>query len=607
MLSYHEVPIKLGYAGPDQAVKKLVEDLERQLNRVLSETSWSIQEVNNALTGEAPEGLGFLTSATDIVSNDRVIGTRVEVQAQQHSDLYELRWKREGDPDSAWKYQVQASPNISVEVVPPGPIEIQMRYRPTPLSEWSDWTDVVTVSPAKTEAVLNPASNLSVQEAEKGILLTWSIAKVWQYQQIRVYRNTSNDFSTATAIADLDGLSTKYLDQDATALTDLWYWVVGVTEDGLESDEVGPAGPIQRGTVAHLNVVEGSGQDVATITDCESTTGWSVESGAGVTIDVGQPYEGTYSLKISIPTGVTAVVRYTPASTLDFTTRDILSWWIRRSNARMEATYTVRIHDTVNGTSSVEKSRPYTADQWYRHSWITSGNDASVDYIEFEITAKSTGSVNVFIDLVKQRTSTPPTRVVATFPGGTINMYPPICHGNGPFPLKGSTVYSQNTGTVTETVPDGEVWHIDVVRAGTNSYIQVNGNTITAVDEDVYLNGCWLGPGDTLAMVTGGNRLTVLVSKYELVDYAVPLAGATLVDGTTSYTVPDGNILEITRIDGLASNNLTWWDSAGSTYRALVTAGLDEDPKRLLIDEGEVIAGGGTLYLFGILWRLKED
>jgi len=108
-------------------------------------------------------------------------------------------------------------------------------------------------------------------------------------------------------------------------------------------------------------------------------------------------------------------------------------------------------------------------------------------------------------------------------------------------------------------------------------------------------------------MVTGGNRLTVLVSKYELVDYAVPLAGATLVDGTTSYTVPDGNILEITRIDGLASNNLTWWDSAGSTYRTLVTSGLDEDPKRLLIDEGEVIAGGGTLYLFGILWRLKED
>jgi hypothetical protein len=472
------------------------------------------------------------------------------------------------------------------------------------VSKWSEETAVATEGKSVGSM---PPENLSVTLAEHGILLDWDASPDADVVGYNIYRGTDTTFANATLIRS-GHRSTAYVDQEVTQLSDYYYWVTAVNSSGIESEEAGPVGPQQRTTVAHLSVIEGSGQDIATITDCETTTGWSIVSGAGVTISASTlAYEGRYSIKVYIPASTTARVRFTPTSTLDFTARDILFWWIRRSNGRNKATYTVYINDTVNGESSIEKARPYNADIWFRHSWITDGTDASIDRIDFEFTSTAAGATVFYLDLIQYAASTPPTRVTAAFPGGTVNIYPPICPANGPFPLKDSAVYTYGTGTSTVTVPDGEIWHLDVVKAGTYAYLQVNGNAITTADEDTYLNGCWLAPGDDLTFVTGESTLRVLISKYEAVDYAVPIPGATLVDATTSYTVPTGSFLELTRIDGLALSDLQRYYPSLAVWRNLIAAGLNEVPPRIVFDEDESIRGSGTLYLFGILWRLKED
>ena len=76
---------------------------------------------------------------------------------------------------------------------------------------------------------------------------------------------------------------------------------------GIFMDENDPTEP------GDIKIVKGT---VEILDDCDSDAAWSVESGAGVTIEVdnSQVYEGTGSIKVTVPPSTTAVIKATKSA-----------------------------------------------------------------------------------------------------------------------------------------------------------------------------------------------------------------------------------------------------------------------------------------------------
>lgn len=76
--------------------------------------------------------------------------------------------------------------------------------------------------------------------------------------------------------------------------------------------------------------------------DCDAITQWSVHSGAGVTVtlDNADVHEGTGSVKVFIPAGVTAIVKATKSSgSWDLSSHKYLKAWLKPSRGTLTSMY----------------------------------------------------------------------------------------------------------------------------------------------------------------------------------------------------------------------------------------------------------------------------
>jgi len=106
---------------------------------------------------------------------------------------------------------------------------------------YSDWVEASITTPINDE-ISAPTTLTAGSQPPRGIVLHWiasSSANVFSYE---VYRNTTDDISSATKIGESQ--STVYFDNNLNAGTTYYYWVRAVSTSGRYSDFVGPVDAI---------------------------------------------------------------------------------------------------------------------------------------------------------------------------------------------------------------------------------------------------------------------------------------------------------------------------------------------------------------------------
>jgi hypothetical protein len=196
-------------------------------------------------------------------------------------------------------------------------------------------------------------------------------------------------------------------------------------EEEYATLEEGEDDPIEPG---EIKVIKGT---ILELDDCDSITQWSVHSGAGVTIelDESQVYEGTGSIKVTVPVGITAIIKCTKSSgSWDLTTYKYLKVVLRAENATPncnlyfgEAAY----NEQNLGAFTMSPS-------WVQKSWDISGISAAsrnAATIFAVYIPNASGVVRTFhIDYVFADPG--PSQVKAFDGDKVIQLYPKICTGH---------------------------------------------------------------------------------------------------------------------------------------------------------------------------------
>jgi hypothetical protein len=165
--------------------------------------------------------------------------------------------------------------------------------------------------------------------------------------------------------------------------------------------------------------------------NCDSLTGWSVESGAGVTVelDTSENVEGTGSIKITVPEAITGVVKYTkPTGSWDLSGQGMLKISIRVDGLHIEGATTDDVALCFGETAYNEQTKelldvPYAG--WTDYFWnikpIADASKNAVTIFAVRIQNTGTGAMTVRVDDVRLLSS---TRVEIMRPEGLTRLFP---------------------------------------------------------------------------------------------------------------------------------------------------------------------------------------
>ncbi len=234
--------------------------------------------------------------------------------------------------------------------------------------------------------------------------------------------------------------------------------------DGTDPDQPGDI-KIVKGTVLELD-------------DCDATTIWTVQSGAGVTIslDNAKVREGTGSIKVNVPAGITAIVKATKASgSWDISLHNYLRFSLSQKGGPLT---TMTGFKAYFGETAYNDQGPQALTapgiSWTDYGWLISGIAAAsrnaVTIVAFEATAPVGAS---FFNIDYVYAAPGPSKIKAYDGDATIQLSPKFQSG----------IY-----TATTEAPRT----ITLNKSGTPSHIRIQNITTgdaTANDEVVWYSG----------------------------------------------------------------------------------------------------------------------
>jgi hypothetical protein len=173
-----------------------------------------------------PVTTGFTLTNTGLISSD---GTYVPsivaswgVVGDAAVTMYELQWKAQGATE--WKSVLIAGRTFEVYPTVPG-TTYNFRVRSRSPSQVSDWLTADVVVP-NDSTIPGLPSNFIITNGIKSIALNWINHPDKDYAATEIYRNTVNNFSTASLIASVRG--TSYLDSPLIVGATYHYWLRAV-------------------------------------------------------------------------------------------------------------------------------------------------------------------------------------------------------------------------------------------------------------------------------------------------------------------------------------------------------------------------------------------
>ncbi len=233
---------------------------------------------------------------------------------------------------------------------------------------------------------------------------------------------------------------------------------------------------------------------VIELNDCDSDTGWSVVSGAGVTIelDTTKIKEGIGSLRIYVPANINGIVKYTkPSGSWDISAKKYIRMWTYLEtigggfeNATCYAYFGEIVYDEQGPTQMI------ATNMWYQTSWNISGiavgsKDAvTLLGIRLDNTGRTYGKY-LYVDYI---IASPGISQVKAFDGDKIiNLYPKVYVGT----------YTGD-GQSSRTIPfprKGTPSRIEVLRnGGTDLFLWINGMTASYCHE-IGSTNAWITTG----------------------------------------------------------------------------------------------------------------
>ncbi|MBI1179096.1 MAG: hypothetical protein GC201_00960 [Alphaproteobacteria bacterium] len=217
--------------------------------------SWtpSTEEGDPAPAGDRVAQAGLTAPTIDSISVDfgknsqgRLI---IDITAPDRNDLtWWVHWKASTDTDygPANKYKDKAS-GASVElktdlILLDESLDVQVKYSYGDGRE-SDWSDAYTLDSTTDYAQPDHPKSVDASKSGSDVTVDWKAPSAY-VTEVRVFRNTSNNFGTATdisgAIPSSPSLNQTYLDAGLAA-DSYWWWVVAYSAGGVASTPGGPA------------------------------------------------------------------------------------------------------------------------------------------------------------------------------------------------------------------------------------------------------------------------------------------------------------------------------------------------------------------------------
>jgi hypothetical protein len=155
--------------------------------------------------------------------------------------IAQLRYKDTAISPETW-YEVSIPNNQNYQtingLVDGSQISVQVRYI-TATGRSGDWTSSSTITVVADSTAPNPAINVSATGGVGIVDLSWSDNNSSNYAGARIYRNTADDFSTATLVHTEYGppnASDSYQDSGLIA-DDYYYWIVSINGSGVAATE----------------------------------------------------------------------------------------------------------------------------------------------------------------------------------------------------------------------------------------------------------------------------------------------------------------------------------------------------------------------------------
>lgn len=235
-----------------------------------------------------------------------------------------------------------------------------------------------------------------------------------------------------------------------------------------------------------VKVVKGALQDIHRCDAIDDGTAvWSVHSGAGVTIalDNSIVQEGTGSIKVTVPAGITAIIKCTKASgSWNLSSYKYLKVYLRKST-------TITMGSVYFGEAAYnEQGQAFSmgSNVWWQKNWDISGiAAASRDAVTiFAVSATAGGPGYFWIDYVYADPG--PSEIVGNDGDRRIRLYPKVYVGNYTgngtsqtitIPRKGTPamVFVKETGSVGG--PSAIWWHKDMTATYSEGF--GGGNKVT--------------------------------------------------------------------------------------------------------------------------------
>ncbi len=284
-------------------------------------------------------------------------------------------------------------------------------------------------------------------------------------------------------------MSVKELQEETDQLRRYLEMVSGTMpkDTDIYQDSNDPTEPGDIKIVRGTSVVLDTGDDVAT---------WSVESGVGVTIELDESnvYEGTGSIKVMVPSGITAIIKCTIGAS-DISDQKYLNIYLRKG-------YAIEWGNLYFGEAAYnEQSHAITSTGvyiWKREIWdISALAVASRNAVtEFAVSAVSSDTVQNYFWIDYVYADPGPSSIRAYDGDRVINIYPKIYHGK-----------------YTST---GAALMIEIPRKGTPSYIEIQRDHAT--DSPCIYWQKEFGAGNVLSKTAAGifltNRIDIVGDCY---------------------------------------------------------------------------------------------
>jgi len=296
----------------------------------------------------------------------------------------------------------------------------------------------------------------------------------------------------------------RILEQDVENLKEEMKMALMPSDLEIYQDENPPS------EVGDIKIVSGFSE----ISDCDSLAAWSIVSGDGVSIvlDTEKVKEGSSSIKVTIPAGITAVLKC--VGTWNFSTGKYLKVWLFESSGGGLSS----CHQHFGETSYLDNSSAHfnlATGYWQQKSWDISGigtgdRDA---VIEYGLTLPGRVTVTAYVHIDYAICDSGPSAVKAFDGDRVILLYPKVY----------SSSYVGNGTSQTITIP----------RKGTPSRIQIDRMTKPSI---LWISGMESGHSKKMAQDTSGGTGVI----EDITDGITAVADCSFTVGAATHVNAEG-------------------------------------------------------------------